>query len=69
MDVDELQREIDRLATAVENKTDSLAIWKHGFLSKKVKERLLPTTLPVKKPCLVLRLLSDGPDCRAPCDS
>ena len=49
MDVDELQREIDRLATAVENKTDSLAILEARILEQKVKERLLPTTLPVKK--------------------
>lgn len=48
MKADELQREIDRLAIAVENKTDELTILESQLLEKRVKERLLPTTLPVK---------------------
>lgn len=45
---DELQREIDRLAFAVENKTDELTILESRLLERRVKERLLPTTLPVR---------------------
>jgi murein DD-endopeptidase MepM/ murein hydrolase activator NlpD len=48
MKAEELQREIDRLAVAVENKTDELTILESRLLEKRVKERLLPTTLPVK---------------------
>ena len=48
MKADQLQREIDRLAVAVENKTDELTILEARSLEKRVKERLLPTTLPVK---------------------
>lgn len=48
MKADELQREIDRLALAVENKTDELTILESRLLERRVKERLLPTTLPVK---------------------
>ncbi len=44
----ELQREIERLAQKLENKTDEMALLESGFLEKRVKERLLPTTLPVK---------------------
>ena len=45
---DELQREIDRMAHEVEVRTDELAVLESRFLEKRVKERLLPTTLPVK---------------------
>lgn len=48
MSADELQREIERLAHAIDNKTDELAVLESSFLEKRVKERLLPTTLPVK---------------------
>jgi len=48
MTVGELQGEIDRLARTVDSKTDELALLESSFLAKRVKERLLPTTLPVK---------------------
>lgn len=43
-----LQKEIDRLTTTVELETDELAMLESQLLEKKVRERLLPTTLPVK---------------------
>ena len=46
--VGELQQEIDRLAQEVDLRTDELTILESRFLEKRVKERLLPTTLPVK---------------------
>ena len=46
---DELQREIDRLSREVDVRTDELAVLESRFLEKRVKERLLPTTLPVKE--------------------
>jgi murein DD-endopeptidase MepM/ murein hydrolase activator NlpD len=49
MAADELQREIDRLAQAVENKTDELSMLETKLLEKRVSERLLPTILPVKE--------------------
>ncbi|MEN9481922.1 MAG: hypothetical protein RLZZ298_3317 [Pseudomonadota bacterium] len=48
MTAGELQREIERLAHKLENKTDELALLESSFLEKRVKERLMPTTLPVK---------------------
>ncbi|WP_228276367.1 M23 family metallopeptidase [Dechloromonas sp. H13] len=45
----ELQREIDRLALEVDVRTDELAVLESRFLEQRVKERLLPTTLPVKE--------------------
>jgi len=44
----ELQREIDRLAGDVERRTDDLAFLEFKVLEKRVKDRLLPTILPVK---------------------
>ena len=44
----ELQREIDRLATLVDGKTEELAVLEAKMLEKRVRDRLLPTTLPVK---------------------
>lgn len=44
----ELQREIDRLAGSVEHSVDDLSVLESRLLEKRVKERLLPTTLPVK---------------------
>ena len=44
----ELQREIDRLATEVEHRADELSVLESRLLERRVKERLLPTTLPVK---------------------
>lgn len=49
MAVDELQQEIDRLATAVDNKADEFALLELRLLEKRVKDRLLPTILPVKE--------------------
>ena len=46
---DELQREIDLLSRKVDARTDELAVLESRFLEKRVKERLLPTTLPVKE--------------------
>lgn len=45
---EELQREIDRLSGEVNLRTDELAVLESRFLEKRVRERLLPTTLPVK---------------------
>lgn len=44
----QLQQEIERLSQLVEAKTDDLAMLEARLLEKKVRERLLPTTLPVK---------------------
>lgn len=46
--LDELKNEIDRLALAVDSKTDELSIIESRLLQKRVKDRLLPTVLPVK---------------------
>jgi len=46
---DELQHEIDRLSREVDARSDELAVLESRFLEKRVKERLLPTTLPVKE--------------------
>ena len=46
---DELQREIDRLSREVDVRADELAVLESRFLEQRVKERLLPTTLPVKE--------------------
>lgn len=43
-----LQQEIERLTKSVEFKTDELAMLEASLLEKKVRERLLPTTLPVR---------------------
>lgn len=48
MTAGELQREIERLAQTIDNKNDELVVLESSFLEKRVKERLLPTTLPVK---------------------
>jgi murein DD-endopeptidase MepM/ murein hydrolase activator NlpD len=45
----ELQREIDRLARVVDSKTDELTMLESRLLEKRVHDRLLPTTLPVKE--------------------
>lgn len=49
LDADELQREIDRLALAVDHKTDELTLLESRLLERRVKDRLLPTILPVKE--------------------
>lgn len=48
MSTDELQREIDRLSVEVEQRSDDFAFLEFKLLEKRVKDRLLPTTLPVK---------------------
>jgi murein DD-endopeptidase MepM/ murein hydrolase activator NlpD len=48
----ELQREIDRLAGMVEQRSDDLAFLEIKLLEKRVKDRLLPTILPVKDAAL-----------------
>jgi murein DD-endopeptidase MepM/ murein hydrolase activator NlpD len=52
LSADELQREIEKLATAIENRTDQFAVLESRLLEKRVRERLLPTTLPVKEAAL-----------------
>lgn len=49
MAADELQQEIDRLAIAVDNKADEFAMLELRLLEKRVRDRLLPTILPVKE--------------------
>ncbi len=45
----ELQKEIDRLGQEVESKADELTMIEARLLEKRVRDRLLPTTLPVKE--------------------
>lgn len=45
---EDLQREIDRLGRLLDSKTDQLASLEPRLLEKRVRDRLLPTTLPVK---------------------
>lgn len=49
LSAEELQKEIDRLGQVVESKTDELTMLESRLLEKRVKDRLLPTTLPVKE--------------------
>lgn len=44
----DLQQEIDRLSRVVEYKTDELSMLESRILEKRVRERLLPTMLPVQ---------------------
>ena len=74
---DELQHEIDRLSREVDARTDELAFLESSFLEKRVRERLLPTTLPVKgaelgspfgrrsDPIIGLRAMHEGIDFNA----
>lgn len=48
MTAGELQQEIERLAAAVDNSAEELAVLEFQLLEKRVRDRLLPTTLPVK---------------------
>jgi len=48
MTANELQQAIDRLAGEVDNRADELAVLESRLLEKRVRDRLLPTTLPVK---------------------
>jgi murein DD-endopeptidase MepM/ murein hydrolase activator NlpD len=43
----DLQQQIERLTQLVESKTDELSMLESRFLEKRVRERLLPTMLPV----------------------
>ena len=52
LNTDELQREIDRLASEVDRKADDLAIMESRLLEKRVRDRRTPTTLPVKSAAL-----------------
>lgn len=52
MSPNELQQAIERLAGEVENRADELAVLESRLLEKRVKDRLLPTTLPVKEAAL-----------------
>ena len=52
MTAGELQIEIERLAISVTSKTDELSFLESSFLEKRVNERLMPTTLPVKNAIL-----------------
>jgi murein DD-endopeptidase MepM/ murein hydrolase activator NlpD len=73
----ELQLEIERMAQSVESKTDELAMLESRFLEQRIKERLLPTTLPVKDallgslfgvrsdPIAGMRAMHEGIDFRA----
>jgi murein DD-endopeptidase MepM/ murein hydrolase activator NlpD len=45
---EELQREIDQLSRQVDLRTDELAVLESRFLEKRVRERLMPTSLPVR---------------------
>lgn len=74
---EELQREIDRLSRDVDLRTDELAMLESRFLEQRVRERLMPTTLPVKEaflgspfgqrsdPILGLRAMHQGIDFNA----
>lgn len=48
MTAGELQQEIERLALAVDSRAEALAELEFELLEKRVRDRLLPTTLPVK---------------------
>jgi len=48
MSAGELQQEIERLAAAIDDRAEALMELEFQLLEKRVKERLLPTTLPVK---------------------
>lgn len=74
----ELQQEIERLAAEVDRKADDLSFMEFKLLEKRVEERLMPTTLPVKNalmgssfgyrsdPFSGLRSRHDGLDFAAP---
>ncbi len=78
MTAGELQQEIERLAQAIDNKSDELSFLEARLLEKRVRDRLLPTTLPVKEavfgspfghrsdPIAGLRAMHEGIDFNAP---
>ena len=77
MTTSELQLEIERMARDVNSKADELVMLESKFLEQRVKERLLPTTLPVKDallgslygvrsdPIAGMRAMHEGIDFRA----
>ena len=77
MTASELQAEIERMARDVNSKADELVMLESKFLEQRVKERLLPTTLPVKDallgslygvrsdPIAGMRAMHEGIDFRA----
>lgn len=78
MSAAELQQEIERLAVVLDQRTDELAYMEFKLLEKRVEQRLMPTTLPVKNailgsafgyrndPFAGLRSRHDGLDFSAP---
>ena len=52
MSSEELLHEIDRLAGEVDAKSEALAVIESRLLEQRVRERLLPTTLPVQNSAL-----------------
>jgi len=52
MSPSELQQAIDRLTREVDSRADELAVLESRLLEKRVRDRLLPTTLPVKDAAL-----------------
>lgn len=78
MSASELQQEIERLASAVEQRAEELAFMEFHLLEKRIEERLMPTTLPVRNavigsgfgyrndPFAGLRSRHDGLDFSAP---
>lgn len=49
LNAEQLQKEIERLASVVDARTDELTMIEHQLLEQRVKDRLLPTTLPVQE--------------------
>lgn len=78
MSADEVQQEIEKLALSVDHHADEFSFMEFKLLEKRVEERLLPTTLPVKDavlgsgfgyrsdPFAGLRARHDGLDFSAP---
>ena len=74
MTAEELQQAIDRLAAQIDSRADELAVLESRLLEKRVRDRLLPTTMPVKgaalgspfghrsDPFLGLRAMHEGLD-------
>lgn len=52
MNADELAREVERLSRAVEQQEDELSLYQARLLAQKVRDRRLPTSLPVEQAVL-----------------
>jgi murein DD-endopeptidase MepM/ murein hydrolase activator NlpD len=75
---EELQRELDRLAAEIEVRSDELKAFETGLLERRVRDRLVPTALPVREaelgspfgvrtdPIAGLRAQHEGIDFNAP---